>query len=246
MQATLAILRGRYDEGMALAQEAGPSGAARCAAGWYRSPRSPPRRCLLNTFSDSSLASIDTSLTQWIALRLVALPSTSPWWDSPQTVMAPQNDGVSPDDPLPLSLPPGPAPVAPPNAAAVLNLTAADYGRMAAALTLYQVLSFGDETVADQGSVAGATAPRKLDDRSWWNYCGADAGSNNYRLFFGRGLTRCFVATRAEEMSARTGAGILLQLLFDIAKPDRCENPPKVRPADRALNAPTSAAWIKP
>ena len=94
--------------------------------------------------------------------------------------------------------------------------------------------------------VAGATAPRKLDDRSWWNYCGAGAGSNNYRLFFGRGLTRCFVATRAEEMSARTGAGILLQLLFDIAKPDRCENPPKVRPADRALNAPTSAAWIKP
>ena len=164
----------------------------------------------------------------------------------PQTVMAPQRDGVTPDDPLLLSLPPGPAPVAPPNAAATLNLTAADYGHMAAALTLYQVLIVGDETVADQGSVAGATAPRKLDDRSWWNYCGAGAGSNNYRLFFGRGLTRCFVATRAEEMSARTGAGILLQLLFDIAKPDRFENPPKVRPADRALNAPTSAAWIKP
>ena len=160
--------------------------------------------------------------------------------------MTPQREGVSPDDPLPLSLPPGPAPVAPPNAAAILNLTAADYGRMAAALTLYQVLIVGDETVADQGPVAGATAPRKLDDRSWWNYCGAGAGSNNYRLFFGRGLTRCFVATRAEEMSARTGAGILLQSLFDIAKPDRFENPPKVRPADRALNAPTSAAWIKP
>lgn len=148
MQATWAILRGRYDEGMALAQEAGPSGAARCAAGWYSSPRSPPRRCLLNTASDSSLASIDTSLTQWIALRLVALPSTSPWWDSPQTVMAPQNDGVSPDDPLPLSLPPGPAPVAPPNAAAVLNLTAADYGRMAAALTLYQVPRTGRQVRA--------------------------------------------------------------------------------------------------
>jgi NAD(P)-binding Rossmann-like domain len=164
----------------------------------------------------------------------------------PQTVMAPQHDGINPNDPLPLSLPPGPAPVAPPNAAAILNLTAADYGRMAAALTLYQLLIVGDETVADQGPVAGATTPRKLDDRSWWNYCGAGAGSNNYRLFFGRGLTRCFVATRAEEMSARTGAGILLQLLFDIAKPDRFESPPKVRPADRALNAPTSAAWIKP
>ena len=164
----------------------------------------------------------------------------------PQTVMAPQHDGVTPDDPLLLSLPPGPAPVAPPNAAATLNLTAADYGHMAAALTLYQVLIVGDETVADQAPAAGATAPRKLDDRSWWNYCGAGAGSNNYRLFFGKGLTRCFVATRAEEMSARTGAGILLQLLFDIAKPDRFENPSKVRPADRALNAPTSAAWIKP
>jgi NAD(P)-binding Rossmann-like domain len=164
----------------------------------------------------------------------------------PQTVMAPQHDSVTPDDSLLLSLPPGPAPVAPPNAAATLNLTAADYGRMAAALTMYQALIFKDETVADQGPTAGVTAPRKLDNFSWWNYCGAGAGSNNYRLFFGRGLTRCFVATRAEEMSARTGAGILLQLLFDIAKPDRFENPPKVRPADRALNAPTSAAWIKP
>jgi NAD(P)-binding Rossmann-like domain len=164
----------------------------------------------------------------------------------PETVMAPQRDGVIPDVPLPLSLPPGPAPVAPPNAAAILNLTAADYGHMAAALTLYQVLIVGDETVADQGPLAGPPPPRKLDDRSWWNYCGAGAGSNNYRLFFGKGLTRCFVATRAEDMSARTGAGILLQLLFDIAKPDRFENPPKVRPADRALNAPTSAAWIKP
>jgi NAD(P)-binding Rossmann-like domain len=164
----------------------------------------------------------------------------------PQTVMAPQDDGVNPDVPLPLSLPPGPAPVAPPNAAAILNLTAADYLRMAGALTLYQALIFKDETVADQGSLAGPMPPRKLDDFSWWNYCGAAAGSNNYRLFFGRGLTRCFVATRAEQMSARTGAGILLQLLFDIAKPDPFENPPKVRPADRALNAPTSAAWIKP
>ncbi len=164
----------------------------------------------------------------------------------PQTLMAPQRDGILPDDPLPLSLPPGPAPVAPPNAPAILNLTAADYGRMAAALALYQVLIVNDETVADQGPATGTTAPRKLDSHSWWNYCGAGAGSNNYRLFFGKGLTRCFVATRAEEMSARTGAGILLQLLFDIAKPDRFENPPKVRPADRALNAPTSAAWINP
>jgi hypothetical protein len=161
----------------------------------------------------------------------------------PQTLMAPQRDSVTPDDPLLLSLPPGPAPVAPPNAPAILNLTAADYGRMAAALTLYQVLIVGDETVADQGP---ATRARKLDDHSWWNYCGAGAGSNNYRLFFGKGLTRCFVATRAESMSARTGAGILLQLLFDIAKPDRFESPPKVRPADRALNAPTSVAWINP
>jgi uncharacterized protein with NAD-binding domain and iron-sulfur cluster len=164
----------------------------------------------------------------------------------PQTVMAPQRNSVAPDDPLLLSLPPGPAPVAPPNAAATLNLTATDYVRMAAALTFYQVLIANDETVADQGPLAGISAPRKLDDRSWWNYCGAGAGSNNYRLFFGKGLTRCFVATRAEEMSARTGAGILLQLLFDIAKPDRFEIPPNVRPSDRALNAPTSTAWIKP
>jgi hypothetical protein len=55
------------------------------------------------------------------------------------------------------------------------------------------------------------------------------------------------VATSAREMSARTGAAILLQILFDIAKPDRTiGTDTTLRPFDRVLNAPTSEAWFDP
>jgi uncharacterized protein with NAD-binding domain and iron-sulfur cluster len=77
---------------------------------------------------------------------------------------------------------------------------------------------------------------------SWWSYIGAYRYSRYYRLAFATGLTRTFVATRAEQMSARTGATILAQLLFD-ASPTL---PGRTNPADRVLNAPTHEAWVTP
>jgi uncharacterized protein with NAD-binding domain and iron-sulfur cluster len=77
---------------------------------------------------------------------------------------------------------------------------------------------------------------------SWWSYIGAYRYSRYYRLAFATGLTRAFVATRAEQMSARTGATILAQLLFD-ASPTL---PGRANPADRVLDAPTHDAWISP
>jgi NAD(P)-binding Rossmann-like domain len=77
---------------------------------------------------------------------------------------------------------------------------------------------------------------------SWWSYIGAYRYSRAFRLALATGLTRAFVATRAEQMSARTGATILSQLLFDASPTlrSRCEA------ADRVLDAPTHDAWITP
>ena len=77
---------------------------------------------------------------------------------------------------------------------------------------------------------------------SWWSYIAAYRYSRPFRLAFATGLTRGFVATRAEKMSARTGATILTQLLYDIAWPLLS----RVEPADRVLAAPTQQAWIEP
>ena len=51
-------------------------------------------------------------------------------------------------------------------------------------------------------------------------------------------LTRTLVAARAQEMSARTGGYILLQLLFDLSRAGGH--------ADRLLDGPTSEVWIDP
>ena len=80
------------------------------------------------------------------------------------------------------------------------------------------------------------------EQRSWWDYIGAPRYSGRYQLAYAKGLTRTFVATRAEEMSARTGGRILAELLYDI-------NPFVARrpgPADRVLDGPTSEVWIEP
>ena len=58
------------------------------------------------------------------------------------------------------------------------------------------------------------------------------------RKFLADGLTRSLVAARAEEMSARTGGYILLQLLQDMAKPRG--------QVDRVLKGPTNDMWIDP
>jgi uncharacterized protein with NAD-binding domain and iron-sulfur cluster len=80
------------------------------------------------------------------------------------------------------------------------------------------------------------------EHESWWSYIGAPRYSDAFRLAFAKGLTRSFVATRAEAMSARTGATILGQLMYDIA----WTLPSRKVAADRVLNAPTHDAWITP
>jgi Flavin containing amine oxidoreductase len=84
----------------------------------------------------------------------------------------------------------------------------------------------------------------ELEQRSWLEQVmpsGARQRSANYRRLCAIGLTRSFVATRAEEMNARTGGKILLQLLYD-----SYFGPPIRRAPDRALNGPTTEVWIDP
>ncbi len=78
----------------------------------------------------------------------------------------------------------------------------------------------------------------EYEQRSWWEFSGAQERSAAYGRFLADGLTRTLVAAKAREMSARTGGYILLQLLFDLARPGG--------QADRVLNGPTNDAWIDP
>src|SRR5262245_41825665 len=72
----------------------------------------------------------------------------------------------------------------------------------------------------------------------WWTFVGAAQGSDAYQKYCADGVTRSCVACRAKEMSTRTGGYVLLQLLFDLARPGA--------QADRVLNGPTNAVWIAP
>ena len=67
---------------------------------------------------------------------------------------------------------------------------------------------------------------------------GGATRSPEYGKFLADGLTRSLVAAKAREMSARTGGTILLQLLFDLARPGH--------QVDRVLNGPTNDVWIDP
>jgi uncharacterized protein with NAD-binding domain and iron-sulfur cluster len=78
----------------------------------------------------------------------------------------------------------------------------------------------------------------QYENQSWWDFSGAEGRSAGYRKFLADGLTRSLVAARAEEMSARTGGYILLQLLQDMAKPRG--------QVDRVLKGPTNDMWIDP
>src|SRR5829696_5431080 len=59
-----------------------------------------------------------------------------------------------------------------------------------------------------------------------------------FQRFLADGLTRTLVAARGREMSARTGGGVLVQLLQDLTRMGGR--------ADRVLDAPTSEVWIDP
>jgi uncharacterized protein with NAD-binding domain and iron-sulfur cluster len=81
-----------------------------------------------------------------------------------------------------------------------------------------------------EGWLDHVTNPKRIRPRSL-----------KFRRLFAVGLTRTFVATRAEEMSTKTGGTILLQLLYDLYF-----GPPVRHASDRALNGPTSTVWIDP
>ena len=78
----------------------------------------------------------------------------------------------------------------------------------------------------------------EYEQQSWWEFTGAESRSPAYAKFLADGLTRTLVAAKAREMSTRTGGYILLQLLFDLARPGG--------QADRVLDGPTSDVWIDP
>src|SRR3954462_13810759 len=74
--------------------------------------------------------------------------------------------------------------------------------------------------------------------QSWWQFVDAEHRSAGFRRFLADGLTRMLVAAQAQEISARTGGNILLQLIFDLSRAGGH--------ADRLLDGPTSEVWIDP
>jgi hypothetical protein len=85
----------------------------------------------------------------------------------------------------------------------------------------------------------------QLENQSWMEHVMPGwrprQRSEKFRRWCAVGLTRSFVATRAEEMNTRTGGQILLQLLYD-----SFWGPPVRRAPDQALDGPTSKVWIDP
>ncbi len=83
---------------------------------------------------------------------------------------------------------------------------------------------------------------RRMDyeKQTWLTFVEADGPGvhPNYKKYCADGLTRTLVACQAAKMSARTGGYILLQLLFDLARPGV--------QANRVLNGPTGEAWLDP
>lgn len=72
----------------------------------------------------------------------------------------------------------------------------------------------------------------------WWEFVEASRFSDTYKTLLARGLTRTLVAAHAETVSTKTGGDIMLQLMFDIARPGTS--------SDRILNGPTNDVWINP
>jgi 15-cis-phytoene desaturase len=72
---------------------------------------------------------------------------------------------------------------------------------------------------------------------SWWEFSGAATRSKAYQTFLADGMTRCFVAAKAQQMSARSCGYILLQLMSEFSP---------TRQMDRVLQGPTNDVWIDP
>jgi uncharacterized protein with NAD-binding domain and iron-sulfur cluster len=78
----------------------------------------------------------------------------------------------------------------------------------------------------------------EFEEQTWWEFSGAAQRSKAYQKYLAAGLTRTLVAARADEMSARTGGLILLQLLADMLRIGRN--------VDHVLCGPTTDVWINP
>jgi uncharacterized protein with NAD-binding domain and iron-sulfur cluster len=72
--------------------------------------------------------------------------------------------------------------------------------------------------------------------KPWWDYIGAAGRSSAYRRL--ASTTRALVAADPKTASTRTVGNILLQMLFDFARPGVS--------VDRVLNGPTNEVWIEP
>ncbi|WP_312741952.1 hydroxysqualene dehydroxylase [Candidatus Nitrospira neomarina] len=90
--------------------------------------------------------------------------------------------------------------------------------------------------------IATSSHERRLDEYEkigWWDFIQASQGSEDYKKFFGHGITRSLVASQANLANTRTIGNIFLQLVFDIIDPT-------IPTSDRLLNGPTNAVWIRP
>ncbi|MEA2615941.1 MAG: hypothetical protein QOE72_1724 [Chloroflexota bacterium] len=112
------------------------------------------------------------------------------------------------------------------------NLVAGEPG-----LTTADIAYFTERLLTLLGSCR-ARREHEFEYQKWWTFSGAVHRSRAYQLFLADGLTRCLVAARAEEISARTAGFTLLQLLFGMAVP--------WGRTDRLLNGPTNEVWINP
>jgi uncharacterized protein with NAD-binding domain and iron-sulfur cluster len=89
--------------------------------------------------------------------------------------------------------------------------------------------------------------------QSWWQFVDAEHRSPGFRRFLADGLTRMLVAAQAQEISARTGGYILLQLIFDLSRaatPTACSTGRPARcgsiPGSRTCAAPASTCGPTP
>lgn len=76
------------------------------------------------------------------------------------------------------------------------------------------------------------------EDIGWLDFVGAESRSEAYSKYLADGLTRSFVAAKANLMSTRTGGYVMCQLFFDMGR--------KEGDADRVLDGPTNERWIGP
>jgi uncharacterized protein with NAD-binding domain and iron-sulfur cluster len=90
--------------------------------------------------------------------------------------------------------------------------------------------------------IATSSHERRLDEYEkigWWDFIEATQRSEDYKKFFGHGITRSLVASQAHLANTRTIGNIFLQLVFDIIDPT-------IPTSDRLLNGPTNEVWIRP